>query len=178
MLNGLGTKPAIKNFLIAATKGIVKILSKMGISAIQSYCGAQIFEALGIHQSVIDRYFTWTPSRIGGIDIDIIAREAEMRHKLGYRPLGTNTLPTGGEYQWRQDGEYHLFNPQTIHKLQKAVRNDSYADFKEYSALLNAENAQKGTLRALFEFKEMGRSIPLDEVEPVENILRRFKTER
>jgi glutamate synthase (NADPH/NADH) large chain len=178
LLNGLETKPAIKNFLIAATKGIVKILSKMGISAIQSYCGAQIFEALGIHQSVIDRYFTWTPSRIGGIDIDIIAREAEMRHKLGYpnRPLGTNSLPTGGEYQWRQDGEYHLFNPQTIHKLQKAVRNNSYTDFKEYSALLNAENGQKGTLRALFEFKEMGRSIPLDEVEPVENILRRFKT--
>jgi len=178
VLNGADPKKAIKNYLKAATKGIVKTLSKMGISAIQSYCGAQIFEAIGIHQSVIDRYFTWTPSRIGGIDIDIIAKEAEMRHRLGYptRPFGENVLPTGGEYQWRRDGEYHLFNPLTIHKLQKAVRNNSYADFKEYSELLNAEVAQKGTLRGLFEFKDFGRSIPIEEVEPIENIMRRFKT--
>ncbi len=178
LLNGLEKKQAIKNFLKAATKGIVKTLSKMGISSIQSYCGAQIFEALGVHQSVIDKYFTWTPSRIGGIDIDIIARESEMRHRRGYpaRNLPTSTLPTGGEYQWRSEGEYHLFNPQTIHALQKAVRSNSYADFKEYSALLNAEEAQKGTLRALFEFKDLGRAIPLDEVEPVEAIMRRFKT--
>ena len=144
-LNGSEPKKAVKNYLKASTKGIVKTLSKMGISSIQSYCGAQIFEAIGIHQSVIDRYFTWTPSRIGGIDIDIIAQEAEMRHKQGYpkRQLMTNVLPTGGEYQWRQDGEYHLFNPLTIHKLQKAVRNNSYADFKEYSALLNAEIAKR-----------------------------------
>jgi glutamate synthase (ferredoxin) len=132
VLNGTEPKKAVMNFIKAATKGIVKTLSKMGISSIQSYCGAQIFEAIGIHQSVIDKYFTWTPSRIGGIDIGIIAQEAEMRHKLGYpkRQLATNVLPTGGEYQWRNEGEYHLFNPLTIHKLQKAVRNNSYADFK------------------------------------------------
>lgn len=178
LLPGLEKKQAIKNFLKAATKGIVKIMTKMGISTIQSYCGAQLFEALGIHQSVIDKYFTHTPSRIGGIDIDIIAQEAQMRHNLGYsaRQVSTNTLPTGGEYQWRHDGEYHLFNPYTIYTLQKAVRNDSYADFKEYSARLNAEEAQKGTLRSLFMFKDLGRSIPLEEVEPIENIMRRFKT--
>lgn len=178
MFNGSDPKKAVKNYLKAATKGIVKTLSKMGISAIQSYCGAQIFEAIGIHQSVIDRYFTWTPSRIGGIDIDIIAKEAEMRHRLGYptRPLIEKVLPSGGEYQWRRDGEYHLFNPLTIHKLQKAVRNNNYAEFKEYSALLNAETAQKGTLRGLFEFKDFSRSIPIEEVEPIEIIMRRFKT--
>ena len=178
VLKDIEYKHAVKNFLKAATKGIVKTLSKMGISSIQSYCGAQIFEALGIHQSVIDKYFTWTPSRIGGIDLDIIALEAEMRHRQGYptRPMAAQYLQTGGEYQWRQGGEYHLFNPQTIHKLQKAVRNNSYAVFKEYSELLNAENAQKGTLRSLFKFKIPSHSIPLEEVEPIESIMRRFKT--
>jgi glutamate synthase (ferredoxin) len=171
-------KAAVKNFLKAATKGIVKTLSKMGISSIQSYCGAQIFEALGVHQSVIDKYFTWTPSRIGGIDLGVIALEAEMRHRHAYptRPMTAQYLQSGGDYQWRQDGEYHLFNPQTIHKLQKAVRNNSYATFKEYSELLNAETAQKGTLRGLFEFKIPARSVPLEEVESVEAIVRRFKT--
>jgi glutamate synthase (NADPH/NADH) large chain len=178
MLKNIEHKPAVKNFLKAATKGIVKTLSKMGISSIQSYCGAQIFEALGIHQSVIDKYFTWTPSRIGGIDLDIIAQEAEMRHRQAYptRPMTAQYLQTGGEYQWRQDGEYHLFNPQTIHKLQNAVRNNSYATFKEYSELINGENAQKGTLRGLFEFKNPVHSISLEEVEPLESIVRRFKT--
>ena len=178
VLKDIDYKHAVKNFLKAATKGIVKTLSKMGISSIQSYCGAQIFEALGIHQSVIDKYFTWTPSRIGGIDLDIIALEAEMRHRQGYptRSMTAQYLQTGGEYQWRQGGEYHLFNPQTIHKLQKAVRNNSYAVFKEYSELLNAENAQKGTLRSLFKFKIPSHSIPLEEVEPIESIMRRFKT--
>jgi len=176
-LNGSEPKKAVKNYVKAATKGIVKTLSKMGISSIQSYCGAQIFEAIGIHQSVIDKYFTWTPSRIGGIDIDIIAKEAEMRHRMGYpkRAVASNVLPTGGEYQWRNEGEYHLFNPLTIHKLQKAVRNNSYADFKEYSALLNAEIAQKGTLRGLFEFKKT-QPIPIEEVESIESIMLRFKT--
>jgi glutamate synthase (NADPH/NADH) large chain len=178
VLKDIEHKPAVKNFLKAATKGIVKTLSKMGISSIQSYCGAQIFEALGIHQSVIDKYFTWTPSRIGGIDLEVIALEAEMRHRQAYptRPMPVQYLQSGGDYQWRQDGEYHLFNPQTIHKLQKAVRNNSYATFKEYSELLNAESAQKGTLRGLFEFKIPARSIPLEEVEPVEAIVHRFKT--
>jgi glutamate synthase (ferredoxin) len=178
VLKNIEHKPAVKNYLKAATKGIVKTLSKMGISSIQSYCGAQIFEALGIHQSVIDKYFTWTSSRIGGIDLEAIAQEAEMRHRQAYpiRPMSARYLQSGGDYQWRQDGEYHLFNPQTIHKLQKAVRNNSYATFKEYSELLNGEMAQKGTLRGLFEFKKPARSVPLEEVEPVESIVHRFKT--
>ncbi len=177
-LNGVDKKQAVKNFLKAATKGIVKTMSKMGISTIQSYCGAQIFEALGIHQSVIDKYFTWTPSRIGGIDTEIIAKEAEMRLIFAYaaRQLSTRTLPASGEYQWRSEGEYHLFNPLTIHKLQKAVRTGSYEEFKEYAGLINAEEAKKGTLRALFDFKDLGRAIPIEEVEPVEAIMRRFKT--
>jgi glutamate synthase (ferredoxin) len=110
--------------------------------------------------------------------LDTIALEAEMRHRQAYptRPMTAQYLQSGGDYQWRQDGEYHLFNPQTIHKLQKAVRNNSYATFKEYSELLNAETAQKGTLRGLFEFKIPARSVPLEEVEPVEAIVRRFKT--
>ncbi len=177
-LGDIDKKQAIKNFLKAATKGIIKTISKMGISTIQSYCGAQIFEALGIHQSVIDKYFTWTPSRIGGVDLETIAREAEMRHKTGYaaRRVYTSTLPTRGEYQWRSDGEYHLFNPLTIHKLQKAVRTGCYDEFKEYSTLINAEEAKKGTLRALLEFRRLRTPVPLDEVEPVEAIMRRFKT--
>jgi len=177
-LKNIEYKAAVMNFLKAATKGIVKTLSKMGISSIQSYCGAQIFEALGIHQSVIDKYFTWTSSRIGGIDLTIIAQEAEMRHRQGYpdRTMATRNLQTGGEYQWRSEGEYHGFNPETVYKLQKAVRTNSYATFKEFSALINDMNIQKGTLRSLFEFKNAAHPIPLEEVEPAASIMRRFKT--
>jgi glutamate synthase (ferredoxin) len=178
VLRNLEHKAAVMNFLKAATKGIVKTLSKMGISSIQSYCGAQIFEALGIHQSVIDKYFTWTSSRIGGIDLAIIAQEAEMHHRQGYpdRTVATRHLQTGGEYQWRREGEYHGFNPETVYRLQKAVRTDNYATFKEYSALINQENAQKGTLRSLFEFKNAAHPIALEEVESAESIMHRFKT--
>ena len=178
ILVDLEYKQAVKNYIKAATKGVVKTISKMGISSIQSYCGAQIFEALGIHQSVIDKYFTWTPSRIGGIDLGVIAREAEMRHLDGYpkRSSGGLTLKTGGEYQWRQDGEYHLFNPRTIHSLQQATQNNNYAMFKEYSRLVNDQTTQLGTLRGLLEFKFVEKPIPLDEVESVESICHRFKT--
>ncbi len=171
-------KQAVKNYIKAATKGVVKTISKMGISSVQSYCGAQIFEALGIHQSVIDKYFTWTPSRIGGIDLAVIAKEAEMRHADGYPSRDSNgtSLRTGGEYQWRQDGEYHLFNPRTIHSLQQATQNNNYGLFKEYSRLVNDQTTQMGTLRGLLEFKFPEKSIPLDEVESVESICHRFKT--
>jgi glutamate synthase (NADPH) large chain len=171
-------KQAVKNYVKAAVKGVVKTISKMGISSVQSYCGAQIFEALGIHQSVIDKYFTWTPSRIGGIDLDVIAKEAEMRHAEAYplRSANGHTLETGGEYQWRQDGEYHLFNPKTIHSLQQACQTNNYKLFKEYSQLINEQFTQLGTLRGLLEFKFSANPIPLEEVEPVETIVRRFKT--
>jgi glutamate synthase (ferredoxin) len=172
-------KQAVKNYIKASAKGVVKTISKMGISSVQSYCGAQIFEALGIHQSVIDKYFTWTPSRIGGIDLNVIAEEAGMRLEHGYPHRATggdNTLATGGEYQWRQDGEYHLFNPRTIHSLQQACQTNNYRLFKEYSRLVDEQTTQLGTLRGLLEFKFQANPIPLEEVEPVESICHRFKT--
>ncbi len=177
-IRNLDREHAIKNYVKAAIKGVVKTMSKMGISTIQSYCGAQIFEALGIHQSVIDRYFTWTTSRIGGIDLAIIAQEAQMRHKQAYpdRSYNGHNLPSGGEYQWRQDGEHHLFNPQTIHTLQRACRTNNLATFREYSRLINDQSTRLGTLRGLFELKVPGPPIPLEEVESVDAICRRFKT--
>ena len=178
IIKNLDYKQAVKNYIKAAAKGVVKTISKMGISSIQSYSGAQIFEALGIHQSVIDKYFTWTPSRIGGIDLSIIAREAEMRHQDGYplRGLNNNTLRTGGEYQWRQDGEYHLFNPKTIHSLQQACQTGNYSLFKQYSSQINEQTTQMGTLRGLLEFKFTSSPIPVEEVESVNSICLRFKT--
>ena len=174
----LDLEKAVGNYVKAAIKGVVKVLSKMGITTIQSYCGAQIFEALGVHQSVIDKYFTYTTSRIGGIDLNVIAREAELRHKQGYpdRAYNGHNLPSGGEYQWRQDGENHLFNPGTIHKLQQACRTNDYNTFKEYSRLIDDQTTRLGTLRGLFDFKAASSPVPLEEVEPVESIYRRFKT--
>ena len=177
-LKGFDHDRAVRNYDKAAIKGVIKTLSKMGISTIQSYCGAQIFEALGLHQSVIDKYFTWTTSRIGGIDLEVVAKEAEMRHKRGYpdRPYNGHNLQSGGEYQWREDGENHLFNPQTIHKLQQACRTNDYATFKQYSKLIDDQTSRLGTLRGLFDFRYPATPIPLEEVEPVESICHRFKT--
>jgi glutamate synthase (ferredoxin) len=178
VLTSVDPEHAIKNYIKAAIKSVVKIMSKMGISTIQSYCGAQIFEALGVHQSVIQKYFTGTPSPIGGIDIEIIAKEAQMRHRQAYpaRSANGHTLPIGGEYHWRSEGEYHLFNPQTIHFLQKACRTNDYAVFKQYSQLIDDQSTNLGTLRGLFELKHNTPPVPLDEVESVESICHRFKT--
>jgi glutamate synthase (ferredoxin) len=178
LLTGVSREKAIQNFVKAAIKGVVKTMSKMGISTIQSYCGAQIFEALGVHQSVIDKYFTWTPSRIGGIDINVIAQEASLRHKSGFpeRSVNGHNLPTSGEYQWRSEGELHLFSPQTIHALQKSTRSGDYALFKKYSQLINDQMGRMGTLRSLFEFKPGRAPVPIEEVESVEEICKRFKT--
>ncbi|MBN1992055.1 MAG: glutamate synthase large subunit [Anaerolineae bacterium] len=178
MLNNITADEAINKYIKAGLKGVVKTLSKMGISTIQSYCGAQIFEAVGLNQAVIDRYFSGTPSRIGGIGLDVIAEEARLRHRHGFpkRQVNGHTLDVGGEYQWRQDGEHHLFNPQTIHLLQKACRTNNYDTFKQYAALINNQSEKLGTLRGLLEFKLAAEPIPLDEVEPVESICRRFKT--
>ena len=178
IITNVDEKKAVKNYVKAAIKGVVKTISKMGISTIQSYCGAQIFEALGIHQSVVDKYFTGTHSPIGGIDIDIIATEAQMRHHQAYpeRQSNEHTLPISGEYQWRSEGEHHLFNPQTIHLLQKACRTNDFATFKRYSQLINDQSNKLGTLRGLFELKLNTQPIPLEEVESVEEICKRFKT--
>ena len=177
LLVGVDHKTACKNFVKAAVKGVVKVASKMGISTIQSYRGAQIFEAIGINESVVDKYFTWTSTRVEGIGMDDIAKEVETRHRHAFpdRPTELHTLDVGGQYQWRKEGEYHLFNPETVHKLQKAVRNADYATFKDYSKLVNEQFKHWATLRGLLDFKASD-AIPIEEVEPVESIVKRFKT--
>ncbi len=178
MLADIDQKEAVEKYIKAVVKGVVKTLSKMGISTIQSYCGAQIFEAIGLNQAVIDQYFTWTPSRIGGIGIEVIAGEVQMRHSRAFpeRQLNGRTLDVGGEYQWRHDGEHHLFNPQTVHKLQYACRTGNYHLYQEYAALINDQSEKLATLRGLLQFKFANNPIPLEEVEPVESICKRFKT--
>jgi glutamate synthase domain-containing protein 2/glutamate synthase domain-containing protein 1/glutamate synthase domain-containing protein 3 len=170
-------KTACKNLVKAGTKGVIKVMSKMGISAIQSYRGAQVFEALGIRQDVIDHYFTGTSSRVGGIGLDVIAQEVLIRHHAAYpeRPVNGHVLPSGGQYQWRKDGEQHLFTPESIHKLQKAVRTGSFKVFQEFSALINDQAINACTLRGLLDFKP-STAIPIEEVEPLESIMKRFKT--
>ncbi|HTX54375.1 MAG TPA: glutamate synthase large subunit [Candidatus Baltobacteraceae bacterium] len=168
---------AIINYIKALNKGILKVMSKMGISTIASYCGAQIFEAVGLDEEFVNEYFTWTASRVGGVGLDVIAEECQRRHRRGFpdRLIGSTDLDWGGEYQWRRDGEYHLFNPDTIAKLQFATRTNQYAVFKDYTGLVNNQSAKLATLRGLLEFKP-GQPIPLEEVEPVERIVKRFAT--
>ncbi len=170
-------RTAVLHYIKAVKKGIVKVMSKMGISTIQSYRGAQIFEAIGLNHEVIDRYFTHTASRIEGIGLEAIGQEALLRHHQAFpeRRSAALSLNWGGQYQWRRDGEYHLFNPETVAKLQVATRQSSYKDFKEYSKLVNDQSRALCTLRGLFEFKP-GQAIPLDEVEPAKEIVKRFKT--
>src|SRR5687768_2334632 len=177
LLRDIKHKEAVKNFAKAAVKGVVKVISKMGISTIQSYRGAQIFEALGLSQELVDRYFTWTASRVEGIGLDVVAKEVLTRHNHAFpdRQVNGHTLEVGGQYQWRADGEVHLFSPQTVHKLQRAVRSADYKAFKEYSALVDDQTKRHCTLRGLLEFKP-GKSIPIEEVESVESIVKRFKT--
>ncbi len=178
LLNGLDPDQAAENYIQAINKGVVKVISKMGISTIQSYCGAQVFEALGLDQDFVDRYFTWTPSRIGGVGLDVIAEEARLRHKRAFpdRSAHEPTLGGGGQYSYRREGELHLFNPQTIHKLQHACRVDSYEVFKEYSKLVDDQAQRLCTLRGLMELKSERRPVPIDTVEPVAQIVKRFKT--
>ncbi len=177
MLPEIDHKKAVKNFIKASVKGVVKTMAKMGISTIQSYRGAQIFEAVGLHQSVIDTYFTWTPSRIGGIDLNGVAEELLTRHAKAYpkRVAAEPTLAPGGQYQWRKDGEEHLFNPLTVQSLQKATRTNDYQEFKVFSKLIDEQSERHYTLRGLLDFKNTV-PVPLDEVEPVEEIMKRFKT--
>jgi glutamate synthase (NADPH/NADH) large chain len=169
---------AAHNYTKAIIKGVVKVISKMGISTIASYFGSQIFEAIGLSQDFIDRYFTATPSRIGGVGIDVISREAGMRHAHAFpdRPVNGRTLDVGGRYQWREDGEHHLFNPETIYKLQQAVRANDYVAYQAYAGSINNQTNGLATLRDLLEFRFSDNPIPLDEVESIESIVRRFKT--
>ncbi|MGH9309091.1 MAG: glutamate synthase large subunit, partial [Vicinamibacterales bacterium] len=178
VLEGVTHERAVLAYIKALNKGILKVMSKMGISTLQSYCGAQIFEAIGLDRAFVDRYFTWTASRIGGADINVIAREALERHRRAFPPrnLLATDLETGGEYKWRRDGEMHLFNPETVHKLQHATRSGQYAIYKEYTALVNDQNRSLGTLRGLLGLKRAPTPVPLEDVEPVEAILKRFAT--
>ena len=177
LLVGVDHPTACKNYIKAATKGVIKVASKIGISTLQSYRGAQIFEAIGLNRSVVDRYFTWTASRIEGADLAIIAKESLLRHGHAFpdRDVNVHTLDIGGEYQWRKDGEAHLFSPETIHTLQQAVKLGKYDLFKQYSQLVNQQNQKFFTLRGLLTFKNR-ESIPIEEVEPIEAIMKRFKT--
>jgi glutamate synthase (ferredoxin) len=178
LLPGLDHKTAVKNYIKALNKGVLKVISKMGISTIHSYRGAQIFEAIGLDKAFVDRYFTWTASRIGGVGIDVIAEEGLMRHRRAFpeRPVGPPELDWGGEYQWRRDGEFHLFNPETVFRLQHATRSGQYRIFKEYTSLVDNQNRNRATLRGLFDFRNAAEPIPLEEVEPVESVLKRFAT--
>ncbi len=177
LLVNVDHKKAVYNFIKAATKGVIKVASKIGISTMQSYRGAQIFEAVGLCKSVVDKYFTWTATRVEGSDIKVIAEECIQRHMRGFpdRDSQVHALDVGGDYQWRKEGEAHLFNPLTIHTLQKAVRTGNYETFKQYSALVNTQVKQIYTLRGLLDFKAQ-TPVPLDEVESVESIMKRFKT--
>ncbi|TMB32606.1 MAG: glutamate synthase large subunit [Deltaproteobacteria bacterium] len=170
---------AEKRYLKAVVKGIVKVISKMGISTIQSYHGAQVFEAIGLSQDFVDEYFTWTASRVGGVGIEVVAREARMRHERGFppkRPVFHTSLPAGGDYQYRNGGEFHLTNPETIHKLQHACRTGDYKVFQEYTAMVDDQSKQHCTLRGMMDFLAAAKPVRLEEVEPVEAIMRRFKT--
>jgi len=177
LLVGVDHYTACKNFIKSATKGIVKVASKIGISTIQSYLGAQIFECVGLQKSLVDKFFTGTASRIEGSDLEAIAIEAIDRHQRAYsdRSGRTEALEVGGEYQWRAEGEAHLFSPQVIHSLQSAVRTGNYKTFKTYSGLVNEQTKQHFTLRGLLDFKP-STAIPIEEVESVDDILKRFKS--
>jgi glutamate synthase (ferredoxin) len=167
----------VDKFIKAAVKGVVKTMAKMGISTIQSYHGAQIFEAVGVNSDVVNKYFTWTPSRIQGISLEVIAGEALARHARAFPREAVNTeLDAGGQYQWRDGGEQHLFNPQTIHKLQTACRLGSEKIYREYADLINDRAKSLCTLRGLLDFKFAETAIPIEEVESVESIVKRFKT--
>jgi len=170
-------KLAVKKYIKAAIKGVVKTMAKMGISTIQSYHGAQIFEAIGLNSDVVDKYFTWTPSRIQGVGLEVVAEEALARHTRAFPREEVNTeLDAGGQYQWRDGGEHHLFNPQTIHKLQTACRLGSEKIYREYAELVNNQAKNLCTLRGLLDFKYAEKPLPIEEVESVEEIVKRFKT--
>ena len=170
---------AQENLLKALCKGVLKTMSKMGISTIKSYHGAQIFEAIGLKQSVIDKYFTWTASRIEGIGLPEIEAEYREHHHHGYpdRPVAdSQTLDVGGYYQWRSDGEHHLFNPHTIAMLQSSTRTGDYELFRQYTDQIDEQTKLLGTLRGLFEYKQVQSPVPIEEVEPASEIVKRFST--
>ena len=167
-----------KNYIKAVNDGLLKVFSKMGISTLQSYQGAQIFEIIGLNKDVVDKCFTGAVSRIEGMGLDEIARESLAKHQLSFsrKDIPVDRLPVGGIYQWKRKGEFHLFNPQTIHLLQHSTRTNDYSVFKKYSKLVNDQGEKACTLRSLFTFSRSRAAISIDEVEPAESIYKRFAT--
>jgi glutamate synthase (NADPH) large chain len=178
ILVGISHEQAVRNYIRALNKGILKVMSKMGVSTLQSYCGAQLFEAVGLEKTFVDKYFTRTASRIGGVGISVVAEEVRRRHLHAFpaRPVAEADLEPGGEYQWRRDGEYHLFNPETVFRLQHSTRSGQYSIFKEYTRLVDDQSQRLATLRGLLELKNAAQPVPLDEVESVDSIVKRFST--
>ena len=178
LAKGLALDKALVNYVLAIKKGVLKVMSKMGISTVQSYQGAQIFEAVGLYHNIVERYFTGTASQIEGVGLDVLAREAKRRHEYAQQDVNeaVTELDVGGEYQFRMRGERHLLNPTTVSKLQHAVRRQSYKTFQEFTDTVNDLNTTMCTLRGLFEFKISDQPVPLEEVEPVKQIVKRFCT--
>src|SRR5437588_6444963 len=173
---GIDATTAGTKFIKAINKGLLKIFSKMGISTVQSYCGAQIFEAIGLNHRLVDRYFTGTASRLEGIGIRVIGEETLRRHTLAYRPAAIHQLDFGGEIHYRIQGEHHNWNPETIYRLQHATRSNDPKTFKEFSAMVNDESKRRSNIRGLLELVTLPQPIPLDEVEPAAQIVKRFTT--
>jgi glutamate synthase (NADPH/NADH) large chain len=178
MQTDVDTEQLKKNYIKAVNDGLLKVFSKMGISTLQSYQGAQIFEIIGLNHDVVDKYFSGAVSRIEGMGLDEIAKEALAKHQLGFsrKAIPVDRLPVGGIYSWKRKGEFHLFNPQTIHLLQQSTRTNDFSLFKKYSRLVNEQGEKACTLRSLFDFNPNRPSISIDEVEPAENIYKRFAT--
>ena len=176
--DGITPETAVKHFMKAVKKGLLKTFSKMGISTLQSYQGAQVFEAIGLNKDLIDSYFAGTTSRLEGIGLSVLAAEAQFKHEYAFRPLTEfeTELSVGGSYHQRVNGEYHLLNPLTISKLQQAVRQDSFKTFEEYTALIDNQSANLCTLRGLMKLKKSDTPVPLEEVEPAKEIVKRFTT--
>ncbi|NBP12624.1 MAG: glutamate synthase subunit alpha, partial [Actinobacteria bacterium] len=181
VITGITPEKAVKNLIKSLGKGVLKVMSKMGISTIASYTGAQVFEAIGLSQSLVNEYFVGTTSRLGGVNLEVIAQETIARHHIAYPPggevPGTKRLPSGGEYQWRRDGEPHLFDPETVFALQHATRSKRYDIFQRYTKRVDDQSKSLMTLRGLFSFKQGLRTpVSIDEVEPISEIVKRFST--
>ena len=181
VITGITPEKAVRNLIKSLGKGVLKVMSKMGVSTIASYTGAQIFEAIGLSKEVVDEYFVGVTSRLGGVGIDVIAQETIKRHHIAYPPggeiPGAKKLQIGGEYQWRREGEPHLFDPETVFTLQHATRSKRFDVFKRYTERVDNQSRRLMTLRGLFDFKkDVRKSIPIEDVEPISEILKRFAT--
>ncbi|MDX6308214.1 MAG: glutamate synthase large chain [Nocardioidaceae bacterium] len=179
-VSGVPPEQAVRNLVKALGKGVLKVMSKMGVSTIASYTGAQIFEAVGLGDALVERYFTGTSSRLGGVGVDVLAEEVASRHRRAYSPQATaqphRTLEVGGEYQWRRDGEPHLFDPESVFRLQHATTSGRFDIFRQYTARVDEQSERLMTLRGLMAFRRPQEAVPIEEVEPVSEIVKRFST--